>query len=259
MNSPQPDGPRSRPIASPLAILGWRAPKLLLLAGVLTGTGCPSPDPERKFDDFLEQTEEEREDAGAMPDFGGALADISGTFYLAVAASLAPTLPLQFVTDVTLEIAPDGSGGTMDLTLQPLSLDPGQTLTPREPVGDPFMFADIPVDAAGTFVLDTGEITLPGAANPISGSPIVATIILNGNIQSEDLWCGTADGMVTSPINNPLEGSTFAAVRIEDAANLPDDIVVMCPEAGADETGGTAGETGGTAGETGGEGTGTGG
>ncbi len=248
MNRQPRSGLSSRPVASSFVGPAHPGYAVALLSGLLAvGTGCPSPDPAGKFDDFVEQTAEQREE-GALPDFGAALADINGLFHLSVAASLAPTLPLQFVATVDLELAPDGSGGTMTLELQPLSLDPGQTLTPREPVGDPFVLSDIAVDAAGTFVIDTGEVMLPGPSNPISGSPIVATLILNGNIQNEDLWCGTADGMVTSPINNPLEGSTFGAVRIEDAANLPDEIVAMCPQGGGGG-GETDGEPGGTAGE----------
>jgi hypothetical protein len=79
-----------------------------------------------------------------------------------------------------------------------------------------------------------------GMANPITGGDIVATLTIEGAIQSEDLWCGTVDGMATSPISLPLAGSTFAATRIEatDAASLPTEVVYACP-AGGDEGGET--------------------
>ena len=49
----------------------------LLLALVC---GCPSPDPQGKFDSFLDDTKEEREDAANQPDMGGGvIADVSGT------------------------------------------------------------------------------------------------------------------------------------------------------------------------------------
>jgi len=231
--------PTARPLAS-----------LLLVVAIAPLAGCPSPKPDGKFDDFLDRTEEEREDAmNVKMDQGGALADINGTFLLALASFLSPPTPLQYFTTVTFEENPDGSGGTMSLMLQPLSLDPGQTTTPRQPVGEVLEIVDVPVSADGAFTIDVMEmIEIPGEANPITGSPIVVDrLILDGSIQSEDVFCGIADGHVLSPLDTPLTGSTFAAERVPAIDMLPLEVLGACPMGGAD-TGGTDGGTGDTTG-----------
>lgn len=217
-------------------------------------TGCPSPKPEEKFDDFLDETEEEREEFQSMKqDMGSQLEDVNGTFLFAIETVISPGLYLQFITTTTLEISPDGSGGTMTLSFQPLSLDQGQNLVPREPVGEPIVASDIDVSPAGQFRVESlgGDVMVSGAANPITGGDIVADLGFEGFIQSEDLYCGTVFGDVSSPIQAMLTGSTFAAVRIEgtDPASLPTDIIAKCPEGVDGGTGGTGG-TGDTGGMT---------
>jgi hypothetical protein len=202
------------------------------LLGALASGGC-GPDTQGKLDRFLDDTEEERDAAQQGRDVGGALADVSGTFLFAIAPILNPATPLQFIATNTLVIAPDGSGATLDMVLQPLSLNVGSTTEPREPVGEPIELLGIPVDASGAFVLESlgGPVMVTGEANPITGSDIVADISLMGAIQSEDLMCGAAGGQVTSPLVADLAGSTFGSQRIEDTdpASLPEPLA-ECPE-----------------------------
>lgn len=224
---------------------------------MLVGTGCPSPDPEAKYDDFLEETKEERDDAANIKlDVSGALADISGTHLFALAASISPATPLQFIATVTMETTAEGAVATIDF--QPLTLDVGATTEPREFVGDPLNFVDITFGAAGNFMLDMGEVGVDGTANPITGAEIVATLQLDGAIKTTDLWCGTAGGEVTVPALIPLMGSTFAAVRIDgtDPASLPTDVLSACPAEGAG-SGGADETTGGGAATDGGVGSST--
>lgn len=228
-------------------------PKLALFvaATLLVATGCPSADPEGKYDEFLDNTEEEREEAQNMPDFGGALVDVSGTGLMALSPIIAPDLPLQFIATAEMEIAPDQSGATLDLTLQPLSLNPGSRTEPREPIGDPISLPGIEVMADGSYVADIGEVMVTGLANPITGGDIVAQLIVMGNIQNVDLTCGSVEGAVTAPISADLAGSTFATQRVDDTspAALPVDFLTGCPEGGAEEGG--AEDGGGSTGEEG--------
>ncbi|MBC8071788.1 MAG: hypothetical protein IAG13_25910 [Deltaproteobacteria bacterium] len=206
--------------------------------------GCPSPDAEGKYDAFLEQTEEEREDAANIKfDQGGSLADVNGTFLLALAAVIDPLHPLQFYTTATF--TPEAEGGTLALDLQPLSLEVLGTTMPRQPVGDVLPLPAVPVDAAGGFLFTIADpVMVTGEANPITGSDIVATLVLTGSIQSEDLFCGTVTGAVTSPLMLDLVGSTFAAVRVPSVDMLPGDPVTSaCPAGGGGETGGTGAGT----------------
>ncbi len=215
------------------------AVRLLVAATLVVLTGCPSPDAPGKYDDFIEQTEEEREDAANIKmDQGGALADVSGDFLLALAAVIAPETPLQFYATVTF--TPSADGGMLQMNLQPLSLDPGETTIPRQPVGDSLTLQPVAVNATGGFELPISEpVMVTGMANPITGSDIVATLNLSGTIQSEDLFCGTVTGMVTSPLMLDLTGSSFAAVRVPSVDMLPGEpITVACPVGGGEDTGG---------------------
>lgn len=218
------------------------APMLVLFAAALS-TGCPSPEAGEKYQSFLDETEEERENAANVKmDQGGSLADVNGEFLLALAAVILPATPLQFAATVTFTPTPDG--GTIEMILQPLSLEVGATTMPRLPVGEALTIGPVPVNAGGSFELPIMEpVTVTGAANPITGADIVATLNLSGSIQSADLFCGTVTGAVTEPLDLDLMGSTFAAVRITGIDMLPGDpIASACPAGGGtDETG--AGES----------------
>ena len=152
--------------------------------------------------------------------------DISGTYLLAVAASISPTTPLQFIATVAYNPALQ----VMGIELQALSLDIGQVTTPREPVGAPAYLQDIPVGIGGGFTLDLVGFEIVGAANPITGSDIRGDLTLSGTIFTPNLWCGTASGAITAPANIDLTGSTFAAVRITatDPASLPTEVQAAC-------------------------------
>ncbi|MCX4243284.1 hypothetical protein [Paraliomyxa miuraensis] len=212
-------------MASWVALVGLSAPIL----------GCPSPDAEGKYNGFIDQTEDDREvpeskmDLGApvLPDFGsGGETEtegppglvIDGVYLVAVDTIVSPGLPLQFLAEVTAELDAAGDG-MVTVEFQPLSLDPMSTTEPREEVGE-----SITIDTEVTayaFALDFGETMVTGAANPITGSDIVATLALEGSIRSEDAWCGGVTGDVESPIQVPLEGSNFAATRLADRDERP--------------------------------------
>jgi hypothetical protein len=154
--------------------------------------------------------------------------DYSGYYLFALETSLGPDLPLQFVTTVAYTAAPEG-GGTVDLTFQPLSLNQGETLIPREYIGDPLTFEDVPVAADGTFDLDMGLVMVTGAANPVTGSDIEATILVHAEIRDEDSMCGEFEGMLMSPLEYDLAGSTFAAIRLADDGSDPMTLPTMFP------------------------------
>lgn len=221
-------------------------PLILPTVGVLAG--CPSPDADGRYEEYVDKTQDIRDDAADVKmDVGGALADVNGTFHFSLAAVIAPNTPLQFIATTTFD--PEGSGGTVDIELQPLSLDLGSATEPRELVGDPVSIS-FPVDEGGAFVADLGSVAVTGAANPITGSDIEANLVLTGAIQDEDVYCGTVGGMVTVPANIDLTGSTFAAIRIDpaDATNpaaLADPPIGSCPQgSGGSGTGGDTDDTG---------------
>lgn len=203
-----------------------RAPRFLLAASVLLCAGCP--DPEAKFQEFVDNTKDDRDFVPVQPDIMAATADISGTFLLAVTPKFAPGTPLQMIA--TNVMTTDESGNTwLTTTLQPLSLDSLKVTTPRMPVGDPLVIEMIPV-IDGAFTIDTGTLMFPGEANPLTGSQIVAALVLAGQIVSADFYCGTITGSVMEPIMQDMQGSTFAAVRVQDTApeSLPKMVTQNC-------------------------------
>lgn len=156
------------------------------------------------------------DDVGPMP---------SGNFLLAVSTVIAPDLPLQFLAEQN--VTDEGGEPTLWLTLQPLAIAQGQVTQPRTPVGELSDFPGVPV-TNGSFEVEAVSMGVPGAANPISGSDLVASLVLRGTFISEDFYCGEVDGEVTVPLMAPLAGSTFAAVRIADPMTLPLDVTINC-------------------------------
>ena len=142
---------------------------------------------------------------------------------LAVDSSLAPGFPFQAIVNLT------PGTGTVDLSLQWLSLDIGSSTAPRQPVGDVYAYAALPVDASGTFYWDTGIILIPGAANPITGEDLVVSIQANVVPVGDPAYCGVLGGTVTSPIQVSLDNSTHAMTEIPDVGRLPIDFAVACP------------------------------
>jgi hypothetical protein len=145
------------------------------------------------------------------------------TLLLAVDTIISPGLPLQGI--VWLE---SNGGGTIDLALQWLSLDQGSTTEPRELVGDVYAYSAIPVSPDGSFTWETGVVLIPGAANPITGSDIVASVVAEVVPQGSP-YCGRVGGEVTSPINVPLDGSTHAMTAVASELELPLEFPVTCP------------------------------
>jgi hypothetical protein len=148
---------------------------------------------------------------------------VDGQYLFALQTTINPNLPLQWyaTTDV------DEAAGTFTLTLQSLSLDEGSTTTPRELVGEVLTYTDIPVDPIG-FSFDLGTVMIVGAANPLTGSDIVATVMLQA-LPGGDPICGTVTGMVSSPLEYDLVGSTFATVPVASVDDLPLEFPASCP------------------------------
>jgi len=142
---------------------------------------------------------------------------------LAIDTIISPGLPLQGI--VWLQ---RGGEGTVDLELQWLSLDQGSTTEPRELVGDVYGYARIPVGPDGAFTWDTGVLLIPGAANPITGSDIVASVSAEV-VPMGSPYCGRVSGQVMQPIRIPLDGSTHAMTTVESELELPLEFPVACP------------------------------
>jgi hypothetical protein len=154
--------------------------------------------------------------------------NITGTFLFALETSLGPDTPLQFATTVAMEFTDDG-GAIAEFSFQPLSLEVGATTTPRQFVGDPLVYPDIVISPEGEYEIDMGTVMVTGEANPVTGSDIVATLQVLGEIRDANTMCGQLTGDVTSPLEFDLTGSTFAAVRLADDGSNPETLPLEFP------------------------------
>jgi len=200
--------------------------RVTALLGCLALAGCP--DPQARFDEFGERYDG-LGDGGSNE--GGAAAcsptapgEASGQYLFTLSAKLSPAK--AFLFDTALTTSDDGNGGLLvDLSLQPLSKDDQST-----PVGDPLVQTGLPVAADGTFSWNFGEVTLIGAANPVTGADVEAielTFIgsMCGGDRLGDI-CGDVTGIVTKPLDMyDLTGSTFTIQRYEGELPAP---VINC-------------------------------
>jgi len=194
------------------------APLLALVPLALAG--CP--DTEGEYKDFTKRTKDKR----AGGDDGGNMGmycpecDLSGTHLVAIDTVVLPGTPLQFIADFDVDL----DAMVMDATFTPLSLELASTTVPREELpANPIIVNGIPINEDGSVEIDFGEVMVEGDANPITGSDIVTTVVINVGALDDDTFCGSADGMVTSPIQQGLEGSTVAGIRLTDRGDRPDD------------------------------------
>lgn len=211
------------------------------VAGFAMFWGCP--DPQGRFDEFVERSPK------GVGGSGGAgpseVADLNGRFLLAASVTLNPGAPLLFDAKVTMTPGCPVGSCTISFEIQPLanagSPNPGPCPAPLTAAGPVIVVKDVPVEADGTFTATFSRQavgTVSGCANPISGSDIEATLVLNASTRSEDLFCGQLEGSLFKPFTYDLAGSTFGAVRIDQAPDTAGVAPVLkCPAGGGGEGG----------------------
>jgi hypothetical protein len=170
-------------------------------------------DPGARYADFIERTAGERGRDASVSEPSDRF-DWSGRYLLALSTTLAPDSPLLFAVDAQLS----DDLARIELELQPLTSDEDDE--PRTPVGERFSVRDIAYEEDGTFSADLGRVAVPGRANPITGSDIVADVQLSARTLDTEgepaIFCGEVAGMVAEPVALDLSGSTFGAVQTED-------------------------------------------
>lgn len=211
-----------------------RLSKLSLLAlPALLLTGCPDPD--GTYGEFVARRESDFErvivDAAPQPDANGTdgremLAASSGEYLFALATALDPSSPLLFRTVVAIDDTVEPA--TITLSLMPLrswcegaicdAADP----TRREELPPIIEAPTVPIGADFTWQADLGTVNAPGGSNPISGSDIVAQLVLYGQIRGVGDICGAFDGALSQPFEFALtrETNNFGLVPLEAGADL---------------------------------------
>lgn len=220
------DEPQALQVQGVAADRARRVPRTAALSGWLLLALACGPDAEGKFGEFLDDTKDDRDMPSPKEDFAAAAGDINGEFLLAVSTTVNPPTPLQFIATNTVTKDEDGKL-SLSSSLQPLSLALSQVTMPRQPIGDPLVFTDVPI-IDGKFTIDAGTVSVTGEANPITAMNIVASLIMSGSIMGDDFYCGSVTGNVMQPPVGSIEGSSFAAVRLTDKTKLPTDVMINC-------------------------------
>ena len=190
-----------------------------LLGGLV---GCV--DPGKAFDDFGDRVG--TVDANTTDRAPSSIYNISGTFLVSVHAGFEssndPAYYMQMLVNWTL--TENGNTATLDGSYTPLCTF--STCAPMRAMVPPAITNVGNVAADGTFD-QTVEGTLPGGANPLSGSEQPMMGVLHGIMLDANTVCGTVTGQVAGL---DLAGSTFGAIRVTDTtpATLPTP-VANCP------------------------------
>ncbi len=210
--------------------------RLTVVASLLAGSLCAGcVDPKGEYGDF-----QERDRKTTIPAGSGCLGDsdagtdaapscdpvnaaqLTGQWLFGIAATLGPTKPILFFTDI---VATDtGSGVEWTWTITPLDATTRMPLTALAPLKP----STVPTD--GKWSVDLDPISIPGAANTIStGLAIDADAALTGDVcGGRDFLCGDVTGSVTKPVTLNLDGSTWSLARLPAPNTLPETIYVNC-------------------------------
>lgn len=180
----------------------------ILLGCLAVVSGCT--DASLRFEEFLERipdaAPEVRVDAARLDE----LPDVTGTFYVGLATTPAPDLPLRFFFKNQMTMTGDGTA-SMDITISPLSVSEGR------PVGEDMFVKNVRVNASGEFSFLLDPVKVAGEANPISGSEIEGAITMAGQILAKDRYCGwIPEGKVTKPVELNAKDSQWGGVRIAE-------------------------------------------
>ena len=191
---------------------------LSIFSAVPLLAGCP--DPEGRFNEYVGRIPDGKivvmYDAPPLNE----IPDISGNNLLAIKIVFVGSGPLQALVNVTMT----KTGATAKANFHISWLDKESL----QVTGTPFDVNDIQISSAGEFDVNIATLMIPAAANPLGIDAVAKDTVLHGLIKSADFFCGTVNGMVTSPTMQSLQGSTFGAVRVTNLSQLPTP-VTLCP------------------------------
>lgn len=229
-------------------------PRSLLLglasAGVSAaclGIAC-IPNPSGDFDKYDDRTQgmgPDEGDGGGGFDGAPPTEATEGLYYGACLTQLAfGRTDRVFNFYVTTKFTPEGAGGQLELTLQPLKLNPETNGPPatfslaENGTGDKSSSPAGAVAGDGKYTLDLGVVLVPGNANPITGRDVrIEGTTLVGRF-AEERFCARLSGQVTQPTQIPLEAPRnicqFVAAKDGDPTPIltePADFAASaCPE-----------------------------
>lgn len=209
-------------------------PSALACVALLSLQACP--DPAGQYDDFEGRAEGFKNEGpivladAEVPDavVEGCPVDLDacvldGDYLLTLATQIDPSKPIQ------LRLTVGHDARTVDWSLIPVRQQCDGTLcstddpTYREDLPDSVIDPDpVEVDDEGNFTIEFGRVTVPGDANAISGSPIVAELTLTGKVLGDRAICGNFYGMLFEPFEFTLTepDNNFGVVYLPEDADI---------------------------------------
>lgn len=120
---------------------------------------------------------------------------------MAIGTTVSPNHPILFYGELQ---TPELDGKTSVI----FRYHPLDAADRRTEVGGELVLGPYVVENDGSFVADTGEMTLPGEANALlPGVPITSALVLHGQICGvRSFYCGTVTGTSSYPVAGPIEG-----------------------------------------------------
>lgn len=185
---------------------------MLAVAVALLATGC-TRSPEDDYNDFLERSKSFRPDGGPK-DMGttSQLEDLRGVWFLNALLNIGSNIAL--IIEFT---------GDDPQTLQ-------AAIWYKVKAGEPLVKVPVTVADDGTFDIVAPDLVLPAEVLNAE-SPVIASVTLRSRTVDANGFCGVALGPVTSPLAFDLEGSTYFALRDDDATLTLADVPFVCPAA----------------------------
>lgn len=193
--------PRSR---APLAFgcLGF-------VVAALTAPYACIPHPDTDFEDYQERIASFPKpviEASVFETAPPPTQAVEGIYYGACLSELAfgqPDNVFNFYTKTKYTPGANGGPGKLELSIQPLVVinkKPPPTISLAGAVGAAIEAKPADVDAAGKYLINLGTVTVPGTANPISGSDVlIESATLQGSFAAER-FCARLGGEVKQPI-----------------------------------------------------------
>jgi hypothetical protein len=138
---------------------------------------------------------------------------VAGLYFGACLSTLAASRidrVLRFYTEVAYTPPTSAAQGTIELKLTALKVGPNQgpplRVSKAETVGQTYTVAKGPLSASGVYAGALGTLTVPGAANPISGRDIVVEQAAVPGRFAPARFCSQLSGHVVQPTDLQLEG-----------------------------------------------------
>lgn len=173
-------------------------------------------------------------DAGAPADLGIPTdLPLAGAYLVAFSTFLRPDRPL--LAEATIEGPDDALGMSLRFLRCTLLRDDVMDCPRTRLEGDPIGPFPVLAGDDDTFFVDLGALTLPGAANPITGRNISLEVSMTGRRLVTGNLCGDLSGQITAPIVAPLTPDLdhFGAVRLAEGQapeDYPGALLLGCPE-----------------------------